>query len=158
MQSLNINMFSCFLFCLHVSLYVSNHFNHCIKLFAPCGTLIGNAKFLFLILLILMQKKVTDDKRDKFLKYFSISIWKIYCHDDEYLKCVENFILHLDEQVPFSTCNPDGCQGIFVSQSESRGSGRQYGNSEEFTSTKMTKFMLQTYKICYNIGYICLSR
>ena len=28
--------------CLHVSLYVSNHFNHCIKLFALCGTLIGN--------------------------------------------------------------------------------------------------------------------
>jgi hypothetical protein len=52
-QSLNINMFSCFFvfflvfLCLHVSLYVSNHFNHCIKLFAPCGTLIGNKKFLY---------------------------------------------------------------------------------------------------------------
>ena len=29
---------------LHVSLYVSNNFNHCIKLFAPCGPLIGNKK------------------------------------------------------------------------------------------------------------------
>ena len=29
-------------------MYVSNHFNHCIKLFAPCGPLIGNKKFLFL--------------------------------------------------------------------------------------------------------------
>jgi hypothetical protein len=57
-QSLNINMFSWFFWfwffffsfcvCLHVSLYVSNHFNHCIKLFAPCGPLIGNKKFLFL--------------------------------------------------------------------------------------------------------------
>ena len=45
-----MNMFSCFFcVCLHVSLYVSNHFNHCIKLFAPCGTLIGNNKFLFLL-------------------------------------------------------------------------------------------------------------
>jgi hypothetical protein len=32
--------FVCFF--VHVSLYASNHFNHCIKLFAPCGTLIGN--------------------------------------------------------------------------------------------------------------------
>ena len=45
----------CFVFvfvCLHVSLYASNHFNHCIKLFAPChacGTLIGNKKILILI-------------------------------------------------------------------------------------------------------------
>ena len=31
-------------------MYVSNHFNHCIKLFAPCGPLIGNTKFLFLFL------------------------------------------------------------------------------------------------------------
>ena len=31
-------------------MYVSNHFNHCIKLFAPCGTLFGNNKFLFLFL------------------------------------------------------------------------------------------------------------
>ena len=31
-------------------MYVSNHFNHCIKLFAPCGPLIGNKKFLFLFL------------------------------------------------------------------------------------------------------------
>ena len=31
-------------------MYVSNHFNHCIKLFAPCGPLIGNNKFLFLFL------------------------------------------------------------------------------------------------------------
>jgi hypothetical protein len=38
--------------CLHVSLYVSNHFNHCIKLFAPCGPLIGNKKFLFLFLFL----------------------------------------------------------------------------------------------------------
>ena len=37
--------------CLHISLYVSNHFNHFIKLFAPCETLIGNKKFLFLFLL-----------------------------------------------------------------------------------------------------------
>ena len=34
--------------CLHVSLYVSNHFNHCIKLSAPCGPLIGNKKILIL--------------------------------------------------------------------------------------------------------------
>jgi hypothetical protein len=31
-------------------MYVSNHFNHCIKLFAPCGPLIGNKQFLFLFL------------------------------------------------------------------------------------------------------------
>ena len=31
-------------------MFVSNHFNHCIKLFAPCGPLIGNKKFLFLFL------------------------------------------------------------------------------------------------------------
>jgi hypothetical protein len=31
-------------------MYVSNHFNHCIKLFAPCGPLIGNKTFLFLFL------------------------------------------------------------------------------------------------------------
>ena len=44
MQSLNINMLFCCFFCvcLHVSLYVSNHFNHCIKLFAPCGTQVDN--------------------------------------------------------------------------------------------------------------------
>ena len=30
-------------------MYVSNHFNHCIILFAPCGSLIGNKKFLFLV-------------------------------------------------------------------------------------------------------------
>jgi hypothetical protein len=29
-----------------------------------------------------------------------------------------------------------------MSQSESRGSGRQYGDSEEFASTKITKFVL----------------
>ena len=39
----------CALVCLHVSLYVSNHINHCIKLFAPCGTLIGNKNILILI-------------------------------------------------------------------------------------------------------------
>ena len=38
-----------FCVCLHASLYVSNHFNRCIKLFAPCGTLIGNKKILILI-------------------------------------------------------------------------------------------------------------
>ena len=48
MQSLNINMFSCFFVCVYM--YVSNHFNHCIKLLAPCGPLIGNNKFLFLFL------------------------------------------------------------------------------------------------------------
>ena len=37
-----------FLFVVCVYMYVSNHFNHCIKLFAPCGPLIGNKKFLFL--------------------------------------------------------------------------------------------------------------
>jgi hypothetical protein len=37
--------------CLHVSLYVSNHFNHCIKLFAPCGPLIANNKFLSYLIL-----------------------------------------------------------------------------------------------------------
>ena len=31
---------------------VSNHFNHCIKLFAPCGPLIGNKRFLFLFLFL----------------------------------------------------------------------------------------------------------
>ena len=46
--------FFCFFVCLHVSLYVSNHFNHCIKLFAPCGTLIGNNKFLFLFLFLFL--------------------------------------------------------------------------------------------------------
>ena len=39
-----------FLFFVCVYMYVSNHFNHCIKLFAPCGPLIGNNKFLFLFL------------------------------------------------------------------------------------------------------------
>ena len=34
--------FVCVCVYLHTSLYVSNQFNHCIKLFAPCGTLIGN--------------------------------------------------------------------------------------------------------------------
>jgi len=29
-------------------MYVTNHFNHCIKLLAPCEPLIGNKKFLFL--------------------------------------------------------------------------------------------------------------
>ena len=55
--SLNINMFSCCFFCvffvcvcLHVSLYVSNHFNHCIKLFAPCGPLIANKTILLIFL------------------------------------------------------------------------------------------------------------
>ena len=46
--------FCCFFFgfcvCVYMYLcrYVSNHFNHCIKLFAPCGPLIGNKKLLFL--------------------------------------------------------------------------------------------------------------
>jgi hypothetical protein len=42
-----------FFVCVYMYLcrYVSNHFNHCIKLFAPCGTLIGNKKILILILL-----------------------------------------------------------------------------------------------------------
>ena len=31
-------------------MYVSNHFNHCIKLLAPCGPFIDNKKFLFLFL------------------------------------------------------------------------------------------------------------
>ena len=57
-------VFVCLCVSLHVSLYVSNHFNHCIKLFAPCGTLIGNNKFLFLFLWhdkqnILILKTVT---------------------------------------------------------------------------------------------------
>jgi hypothetical protein len=43
-------VFFCFCVYLHVSLHVSNHFNHFIKLFAPCGTLIGNKQFLFLFL------------------------------------------------------------------------------------------------------------
>ena len=38
-----------FLFFVCVYMYVSNHFNHCINLFAPCGPLIGNKKFLFLL-------------------------------------------------------------------------------------------------------------
>ena len=36
--------------CVYMYMYVSNHFNHCIKLFAPCGPLIGNKTFLFLFL------------------------------------------------------------------------------------------------------------
>ena len=44
-----------FCVCLHVSLYASNHFNYCIKLFAPCGTLIGNTKILILILILLVS-------------------------------------------------------------------------------------------------------
>ena len=36
-----------FLFFVCVYMYVSNHFNHCIKLFAPCGPLIGNKQFLY---------------------------------------------------------------------------------------------------------------
>ena len=39
-----------FLFFVCVYMHVSNHFNHCIKLFAPCGPLIGNKTFLFLFL------------------------------------------------------------------------------------------------------------
>jgi hypothetical protein len=35
------------------------------------------------------------------------------------------------------------CQGILVSQSESRRSGGQYGDSEDFTSIKMTKFVFK---------------
>ena len=35
-----------------VYMYVSNHFNHCIKLFAPSGPLIGNKKILILILIL----------------------------------------------------------------------------------------------------------
>ena len=35
-----------------VYMYVSNHFNHCIKLFAPCGPLIGNKKFLSYLLIL----------------------------------------------------------------------------------------------------------
>ena len=42
--------------CLHVSLYVSNHLNHCIKLFSPCRTLIGNNKLLFFYLFIMLRK------------------------------------------------------------------------------------------------------
>ena len=49
--------------CLQVSVYVSNHFNHCIKLFASCGTLIGNKKFLFLFL----------------YKYCSVRLWLFHC-------------------------------------------------------------------------------
>jgi len=63
-QSLNINMFFVFVFlCLHASLYSSNHFNHCIKLFAPCGTLIGNNKFLFLFLFLLCIHMIDSDQR-----------------------------------------------------------------------------------------------
>jgi hypothetical protein len=52
-----LNMFSFFFsFFLHVSLYASNHFNHCIKLFAPCGTLIGNKKILIFILIVFTLK------------------------------------------------------------------------------------------------------
>ena len=44
-------LFFVFFFCVCVYMYlcryVSNHFNHCIKLFAPCGILIGNKQFLF---------------------------------------------------------------------------------------------------------------
>jgi hypothetical protein len=38
-------------------MYVSNHFNHCIKFFAPCGPLIGNKKILILIRDIAPYKK-----------------------------------------------------------------------------------------------------
>jgi hypothetical protein len=47
-----------------LSLYVSNHFNHCIKLFAPCGALIGNKKFLFLFYL-----------NHTFYRHPSVKIW-----------------------------------------------------------------------------------
>jgi hypothetical protein len=43
-----------FLFFVCVYMYVSNHFNHCIKLFAPCGPLIGNNKFLFLFSILIL--------------------------------------------------------------------------------------------------------
>jgi hypothetical protein len=78
LQSLNINMFSCcflFLFvcvCLHVSLYISNHFNHCIKLFAPCWTLIDNNKFLFLFLFLWHNKQ-------NILVLKTVTFYFIYC-------------------------------------------------------------------------------
>jgi hypothetical protein len=66
--------FCCFLcVCLHVSLYVSNHFNHCIKLFVPCGTLIGNNKFLFLFYTctFILIKKIL------FIFYFPLPIFNL---------------------------------------------------------------------------------
>jgi hypothetical protein len=46
-----------FLFFVCVYMYVSNHFNHCIKLFAPCGPLIGNTNsYSYSILIVKMSK------------------------------------------------------------------------------------------------------
>ena len=44
--------------CLQVSLYVSNHFNHCIKLFTPCGPLIGNEQNIILVVKLLSIKQL----------------------------------------------------------------------------------------------------
>ena len=41
-----------------VYMYVSDHFNHCIKLFAPCGPLIGNKQFLSYLILYIKLLKV----------------------------------------------------------------------------------------------------
>jgi hypothetical protein len=44
-----------------VYMYDSNDFNHCIKLFAPCGPLIGNKKILILFyaLSVVIKETIT---------------------------------------------------------------------------------------------------
>jgi hypothetical protein len=67
-----------FLFCvcvyLHVSLYVSNHFNHCIKLFAPRGALIGNKKFLFLFYKPVWNSHIVWTKSGRVIQSASVDV------------------------------------------------------------------------------------
>jgi hypothetical protein len=63
-------LFFCFV-CLHVCLYVSNHFNHCIKLLAPCG----NKKVLFLFGFYLLEFLILFFFHSDFhFKYFDLDI------------------------------------------------------------------------------------
>ena len=64
-----------FFLCLHISLYASNHFSHCIKLFALCGTLIDNKRNLILILLVKESiKKSSHHKIIVFILFLYIFI------------------------------------------------------------------------------------
>ena len=63
-----------FLFFVCVYMYVSNHFNHCIKLFAPCGPLIGNKNsYSYSILIVKMYK---DKEVNKNIKNILLSMWR----------------------------------------------------------------------------------
>ena len=66
-----------FCVCLHVSLYVSNHFNHCIKLFAPCGPLIGNKKFLFLFLFLYYYWNFRTSSFKQVACLILLLLWKV---------------------------------------------------------------------------------